>query len=114
MCIYQQLFGTDSDRNRVTWETPNSEAIPSVESHQTYAPPTRPGANAGVKRTSVVEHNLYFAGLTIVGQTSGRNLKGEDKINDNYNTSYNPYNNINLKPKVKTIGSNEMHKNLNA
>jgi hypothetical protein len=27
------LFGTDPDRNRVTWETPNSEAIPSVESH---------------------------------------------------------------------------------
>ena len=27
------VFGTDPDRNRVTWETPNSEAIPSVESH---------------------------------------------------------------------------------
>ncbi len=61
------VFGTDPDRNRVTWETPNSEAIPSVESHQAYAPPMRPGANAGMKRTSVVEHNLYFAGLAIVG-----------------------------------------------
>ncbi len=28
----QYLFGTDPDRNRVTWETPNSEAIPSVKS----------------------------------------------------------------------------------
>jgi hypothetical protein len=27
------LFGTDPDRNRVAWETPSSEAIPSVESH---------------------------------------------------------------------------------
>jgi hypothetical protein len=26
-----------------------------------------PRANAGMKRTSVVEHNLYFAGLAIVG-----------------------------------------------
>jgi hypothetical protein len=26
------VFGTDPDRNRVTWETPNSEAIPSVKS----------------------------------------------------------------------------------
>jgi hypothetical protein len=26
-----------------------------------------PCANAGMKRTSVVEHNLYFAGLAIVG-----------------------------------------------
>jgi hypothetical protein len=25
------LFGTDPDRNRVTWETPSSEAIPSVK-----------------------------------------------------------------------------------
>jgi hypothetical protein len=28
----KRVFGTDSDRNRVTWETPNSEAIPSVKS----------------------------------------------------------------------------------
>jgi hypothetical protein len=27
-----RLFGTDPDWNRVTWETPNSEAIPSVKS----------------------------------------------------------------------------------
>jgi hypothetical protein len=27
------LFGTDPDRKRVTWETPSSDAIPSVESH---------------------------------------------------------------------------------
>jgi hypothetical protein len=26
-----------------------------------------PRANAGMKRISVVEHNLYFAGLAIVG-----------------------------------------------
>ena len=26
-----------------------------------------PRANAGMKRTSVVEHNLYFAGLAMVG-----------------------------------------------
>ncbi len=26
-----------------------------------------PRANAGMKRTSVIEHNLYFAGLAIVG-----------------------------------------------
>ncbi len=29
--------------------------------------PTRPGANASMKRTSVVGHNLYFARLSIVG-----------------------------------------------
>jgi hypothetical protein len=56
------LFGTEPDRNRVTWETPSSEAIPFRRK-----PPTRPGANAGMKRTSVVEHNLYFARLAIVG-----------------------------------------------
>jgi hypothetical protein len=27
------MFGTVPDWNRVTWETPSSEAIPSVESH---------------------------------------------------------------------------------
>jgi hypothetical protein len=52
-------------------------------------PPTRPSANAGMKRTSVVEHNLYFA--------------GRNNYNNNYNTSYNHYYSINLKPKVKTI-----------
>ena len=62
------LFGTDPDRNRVTWETPSSEAIPNR-----WKPLRRtrllrdPGANAGMKRTSVVEHNLYFASLAIVG-----------------------------------------------
>ncbi len=35
-----------------------------------------PRANAGMKRTSVVEHNLYFAELAIVEETSGRNLEG--------------------------------------
>jgi hypothetical protein len=31
--IAKALFGTDPNRNRITWETPSSEAIPSVESH---------------------------------------------------------------------------------
>jgi hypothetical protein len=26
--LYVYMFGTDPDRNRVTWETPSSEAIP--------------------------------------------------------------------------------------
>jgi hypothetical protein len=65
--IHYPLFGTDPDRNRVTWETPSSEAIPSIESHLGYTPPTQPSANAGMKRTSVVEHNLYFTGLAILG-----------------------------------------------
>ncbi len=39
----------------------------TVKSHWAYVPPTQPGANAGMKRTSVVEHNLYFARLMIVG-----------------------------------------------
>jgi hypothetical protein len=43
------------EQNRVTWETPSSEAIPLLQEPI--------GANAGMKRTSVVEHNLYFAGL---------------------------------------------------
>jgi hypothetical protein len=73
------------------------------------------GANAGMKRTSVVGHNLNFARLAIVGLTSSRNLKGQDRINNNYNTSYNHYYNINLKPKfqnncAKNIGAYKMHK----
>jgi hypothetical protein len=34
---------------------------------------------------------------TFILQGSGRNLKGKDKINNNYNTSYNHYYVINLK-----------------
>jgi hypothetical protein len=30
--ILTPVFGTDPDRNRVTWETPSSEAIPTVKS----------------------------------------------------------------------------------
>jgi hypothetical protein len=40
-----------------------------------------------------------------VGETSGRNLKGQDKINNNHNTTYNHYYSINLKPKR----SKQMH-----
>ncbi len=50
------------EQNRVTWETPSSEAIRLLQepigvlaSYATHA------QNAGMKRTSVVEHNLYFA-----------------------------------------------------
>ncbi len=34
------LFGTDPDRNRVTWETPSSEAIPFCRKPFRRAPPT--------------------------------------------------------------------------
>jgi hypothetical protein len=50
----------------VTWKTPNSEAG-AVETHLGIRASYGPGANAGMKRTSVVEHNLYFARLAIVG-----------------------------------------------
>jgi hypothetical protein len=39
----------------VTWETPSSEAIPLLQELIGVL------ANAGMKRTSVGEHNLYFA-----------------------------------------------------
>ncbi len=42
---------------------PGVELIPC----RCKAHPTRPGANAGMKRTSVVGHKLYFARLAIVG-----------------------------------------------
>jgi hypothetical protein len=48
-------------------------------------------------------------------KTSLQAMPYKDKINNNYNTSYNHYNNINLKPKVKTIAPKilahtQMHK----
>ncbi len=46
---------------------PSSEAIPTAKSQKAYAPPTRPMRKRSMKRTSVVEHNLYFAGPAIVG-----------------------------------------------
>ncbi len=61
----KQLLGTDPDRNRVTWETPSSEAIPFLRkplrrTRLLHVP-------AQMQGTSVVEHNLYFARLAIVG-----------------------------------------------
>jgi hypothetical protein len=32
MLDWKEVFGTDPDRNRVTWETPSSVAIPSYKS----------------------------------------------------------------------------------
>ncbi len=50
-----------------------------------------------------------------MGYNSDRNLKGYDRINNNYNTTYNHYNYINLKPRLqniraKNIGAHKMHK----
>ena len=56
-----------------------------------------------MKRTSVVEHNLYFAQARDRRINQRLKPKGLRQINNNYNTSYNHYYNINLKPKVKTI-----------
>jgi hypothetical protein len=47
------------EQNRVTWETPSSEAIPLLQ--KPIGLLRAQSANAGMKRTSVVEHNLYFA-----------------------------------------------------
>jgi hypothetical protein len=55
---------------------PTVKQFPPSESTKRRRLLRGPCAKAGMKRTSVVEHNLYFAGLAIVGKTSGRNLKG--------------------------------------
>jgi hypothetical protein len=46
---------------------PGVELIPAVDHLGVRAPYETPGANAGMKRTSVVGHNLYLARLSIVG-----------------------------------------------
>ncbi len=89
--------------------------FPAVESHLGVRASYVTRRKRRYERTSVVEHNLYLARLAIVGLAIGRNLKGSDKIKNNYNTSYNHYYNINLKPKVKTIAPKifahtQMHK----
>ena len=61
------MFGTDPDRNRVTWETPSSEAFTLLPEPVGVFASYVPHAHAGMKPTSVVEHNLYFAKVTIVG-----------------------------------------------
>jgi hypothetical protein len=60
----EKVFGTDPDGNRALEKPPAAELIPCRRKPLRR---TRPGTNAGMKRTSVVEHNLYFARLTIVG-----------------------------------------------
>ncbi len=44
-------FGTDPDRNRVTWETPAVNRFPAIKSHLGVHASSRPGANAGMKQT---------------------------------------------------------------
>jgi hypothetical protein len=57
--FYIQGFRHRPEQKRVTWETPSGEAfVPLQEAVGVLASPR---ANAGMKRTSVVEHNLYFA-----------------------------------------------------
>ncbi len=62
------VFGTDLDRNRALEEPPGVELIPCRRKPLRRTRTLRdPGANAGMKRTSVVGHNLYFARLADVG-----------------------------------------------
>ncbi len=51
------VLGTDQDRIGLLGKPPAVKQFPSVKNRKAYTPPTRPGANAGMKRTSVVEHN---------------------------------------------------------
>ncbi len=56
------------EQNRVTWETPSSVVFPlPTRANRRTRLLRSPRANAGMKRTSVVEHNLYFARVAIVG-----------------------------------------------
>ncbi len=55
------LFGTDLNRNRVTWEPPAVKQFPPTKANRRTPLLRDPHANAGIKRTSMVEHNLYFA-----------------------------------------------------
>jgi hypothetical protein len=54
-----------------------------------------------MKRTSVVEHNLYFARARDRG--INKRWKPKDKINNNHNTSYNHFTVSILNLKAKTI-----------
>ncbi len=109
------MFGIDPDRNRVTWETPSSEAIP----FRRKPLGVRPSYTTRRKH----RYEAYKCGWTQPlfrkARHSGINYrskpKGKDKFNNNYNTSYNHYYNITLKPKVKTIARKilahtQMHK----
>ncbi len=104
------LFGTDPDRNRFTWETPSSEAIPFRRK-----PLRRMRLLRDPAQTQVWSEQVWL-NTTFISQGSWSWDKLDvDKINNNYNTSYNHYYNTNLKPKVKTIAPKilahtQMHK----
>jgi hypothetical protein len=55
------------EQNRVTWETPSSVVFPLLHEPIGVLASYAPRANAGIKQTSVVEHNLYFARVAIMG-----------------------------------------------
>ncbi len=55
------------EQNSVTWKTPSSEAFVPLKEPVGVLASYVPHAQMQVKRTSVVEHNLYFAQVTIVG-----------------------------------------------
>jgi hypothetical protein len=64
-------------QNRVTWKTPSSEAFVPLQELVGVLASYVPHAQMQVwSETSVVVHSLYFAQVTIMGLTSGRNLKG--------------------------------------
>jgi hypothetical protein len=65
MFMYYCVFGTDPDRNRALEKPPAAELIPCRGKPLRRMRFLR--AYSGMKQTSVVEHNLYFARLAIVG-----------------------------------------------
>jgi hypothetical protein len=74
------MFGTDPDRNGALEETPRSWTDScrwlshlGVRASRTLCDPAQTQVWS---ESSVVEHNLYFARLAIVGQTNGQNLQG--------------------------------------
>ncbi len=69
-----------------------------------------PRANAGMKRTSVVEHNLYFAQARDRGINKGRNLEGLKQIINNYDIQNTIINNYDIQ---NTIPNNEIIPDLN-
>ncbi len=62
-----EVFGTDPDRNRALEKPPAAELFPCRRKPLRRTRLLRPGTNSGMKRTSVVEHNLYFARFAIMG-----------------------------------------------